>query len=111
MVAASHPARRFHALGDHLVIGILLVVRPGVPANHRIHLQQPDQEDQAALQLVLRDVAHAVVAVIQIEDPIEAQDPRHLVVVALVAENVLADGAGCTQPGASPMSSLVARTR
>ena len=81
------------------VVGILLVVRPGVPADDRIDLQQPDQEDQPALQLVLRDVAHAVVAVVQVEDLLETQDARHLVVVALVAEHVLADGAGRPEPG------------
>ena len=40
-----------------------------------------------------------MVAVVQVEDPLEPQDPRHLVVVALVAEHVLADGAGRPEPG------------
>jgi hypothetical protein len=80
------------------VIGVFLVVRPGVPAHDRIDLEQADQKDQAALELVLRGVAHAVVAIVQVEDALQSQHPRHLVVVALVAEHVLADRPGRAQP-------------
>ena len=37
--------------------------------------------------------AHAVIVVVQVEMAFAAEDPRHLGVVALVAEHVLADGA------------------
>ena len=98
VVPAGHPASRFHAAGRHGMVGILLVVRPGVPADDRVDLQQPDQEDEAALQLVLRDVAHAVVGIVQVEGPLETQDARDFLVVALVAQHMLADRAGRPQP-------------
>ncbi len=79
------------------MIGILLVMSPGVPADDGIDFQQADQEDQAALELILRDVAHAVVAVIEVEDLFEPQNARDFIVVALVAKHVLADGAGSAQ--------------
>ena len=79
------------------MVRILLVVRPGVPADDRVDLEQANQEDQAALQLVLRNVAHAVVGIIQVEGPLEPEDARHFVVVAFVAQDIVADGSGCSQ--------------
>ena len=99
VIAAGHPAGRFHAAGDLGVIGILFVVRPGVPAHHRVDLEQADQEDEPALQLVLRDVPHAVIGIVQVEDLFEPEHAGDLGVVALVAEHVVADGAGRSKAG------------
>ena len=81
------------------MIGILFVVRPGIPADDGVGLHQANQENQAADQFIERDIAHAVVVVIQIEVRLAAENPRHLVGVALVAEHVVADGAGRAETG------------
>ena len=60
------------AARGHVVVGVLLVVRPRVPAEDRIDLEQADQEDEPALQFVLRNVRHAVVGVVQVEHLLEA---------------------------------------
>ena len=99
MGAAGHPAGGFDGLRHGVVIGILFVVRPRVPADHGVGLDEADQKNDAADQLVERDVAHAVVVVVQIEVAFAAENARHLVGVALVAEHVLADGAGRAEAG------------
>ena len=102
MGAARHPASGFHAAGDLGVIGILFVMAPGIPAHDRIDLEQADQEDEPALQLILRDVGHAVIGVVQIKSLFETEHAGHLGVVALVAEHVVADAAGSSEAGGIP---------
>src|SRR5438094_4252237 len=65
MGTAGHPASGLHTTRDLGMIGILLVMGPGVPAGDRIDFEQADQEDEPALQLVLRNVRHAVIGIVQ----------------------------------------------
>src|SRR5579863_4361797 len=58
---AGHPARRFHTAGKYVMVGILLVVPPGVIAQDRVHLEQAKEKNQAADQFVPRNIAHAMV--------------------------------------------------
>ena len=97
MRPARHPAGGFDAAGDLDVIGVLLVMRPRVPAHHRIDLEQADQKDEPADQLVERHVAHAVIGIVQVEGFLQPEHAGHLGVVALVAEHVVADAAGGSQ--------------
>ncbi len=46
--AAGHPTGGFDGFGDRVVIGVLLVVAPGVPADDGIGLHEADEEDEAA---------------------------------------------------------------
>ena len=96
---AGDPARRLDGAGQRVVIGILLVVRPRVETNDRIHLQQADEKNQPAHQFVLRDAGHVVIVVVQVEIAFEAQNGDQRGVVALVAQHVLADGAGRAESG------------
>ena len=97
--AAGDPAAGLDGAGRHVVVGILLVVRPGVPGHDGVHLQQADQEDQPAHQLVEGDAAHVMVVVVEIELTLEPEDRHELGVVPLVAEHVLADGAWRSESG------------
>src|SRR5947207_14923355 len=45
---ASHPARRFHRPRQGVVVGILLIVRPGVPTNNGIDLEQTNEKNKPA---------------------------------------------------------------
>ena len=51
------------------------------------------------ISFVERDIAHAVVVVVQVEVAFAAENARHFGGVALVAEHVLADGAGRAEAG------------
>ena len=42
MRAARHPACRFDSLRYRVVVGILFIMRPVIPRDHRIRLYQPD---------------------------------------------------------------------
>src|SRR4051794_14063353 len=42
MHALRHPACRLHAMAQDVMIGILLVVSPGIVAEHRVYLQQTE---------------------------------------------------------------------
>ena len=46
--AAGHPAGGLGRLGHSVVIGILFVVRPGIPTYDGVDLNQANQENQAA---------------------------------------------------------------
>src|SRR6478609_7567737 len=48
VVASGHPASGFDGAGDHVVIGILFVMRPWIPTTNCIYLEQPNQKDDAA---------------------------------------------------------------
>src|SRR5437870_4950297 len=48
VVAAGHPRGGFDGAGDHVVIGILFVMRPWIPTADCIHLEQTNQKDDAA---------------------------------------------------------------
>src|ERR1017187_10568415 len=111
MGASRHPARCFQRPGDGVVIRILFVVCPRIPSHNRIRLEQAYEKNKAPDHFVERDIPHAVIVIVQVEMASATEDPRHLGVVAFVAEHVLADSARRTQPTASPISSLVARTR
>jgi hypothetical protein len=81
------------------MVGILLIVGPRIPAHHRVDLQKTNQKDEPALQLVLRNIAHAVVGVVEIEDLFQTKRPSNLGVVALVPQDVVADAAGRAKAG------------
>ena len=57
------------------------------------------QEDEPALQLILRYIRHAVIGIIEIEDFFQAEYAGHFGVVTLVAEHVIADFAGSSEAG------------
>ena len=75
------------------MIGILFVVRPGVVTKHGVRLEQPEQEDQAANQLVPGYVAHAVIVVVEREIPREAEHAGLLGDLALIPQDVFTDRA------------------
>ncbi len=49
MRSPGHPAGRFDAVAQYIVIRILLVVRPRVVAEDGVHLQQAEEKNQTAL--------------------------------------------------------------
>ena len=103
--APRHPAGRFHATPQHVVIGVLLVMRPRVIAHDGVDLQEANQENQPADQLIARDIAHAMIAVIQIEFSLQAQDAGLLFRFRSLRKTFSPIVPGV--PRSSPMSSLV----
>ena len=79
---------------QHVMIGVFLVMTPGVIAEDGINLQETEQEDQTADQFVARDVAHPVIVVIQIEVAVQTQHARLFRDLAFVAQNILPNRAG-----------------
>ena len=69
----GHPAGRLHAMTQHVVIGVLFIMRPRVVAEHGIDLQESKQKDQPANQLVAGDVAHPMIAVVESEIALETE--------------------------------------
>ena len=93
MYASGHPARRFDAVPEHIVIGIFFVVAPRIVTEHRIDFQRAKEKDQAADQLVSRDVAHAVVVVVQREIALQTERAGLFGHLTLISQDVLADRA------------------
>src|SRR5881628_1077002 len=89
--SAGHPAGRFDTMGCHVMVRIFLVMAPGVITHDRVHFQESKLENEPLLQLGLGDATHAVVAVIQVENPLESQSPSDFLIISFVAEHVLAD--------------------
>src|SRR2546423_7203790 len=74
------------------MIGILFVVGPRIVAEDRIDLQQTKKENQPADQLVARDIAHAVIVIVESEIALEPQHTRLLGYLAFVAQDILTHG-------------------
>src|SRR5262249_9991902 len=85
------PASRFNAAGRDVMVGVLLLMSPRVVADDRVHFHQPDDEDQPVAQLGRSDGVEFVIAVMQVEDFLQAEAARNLEVVALVVEDDLPD--------------------
>jgi len=64
---------------------------PRVVANDRVHFHQPEDEDQPVSQLGRSDGVEFVIAVMQVEDFLQAEAARDLEVVALVVKDDLPD--------------------
>ena len=82
--AAGHPAGGLDRLRGDIMIRIFLVMVPGIVAEYRVDLQQPEQKDQAHAQLDPADIIHAMVAVAQIENVFQARRLDQCACVALV---------------------------
>src|SRR5262249_33650805 len=54
---------------------------------------------EPALKLVLRNIRHAMIGIIEIKHFFKTEDAGHFGVVALIAEHVVADAAGRAQTG------------
>jgi hypothetical protein len=46
--AAGHPTGGFDGLGHRVMVGILFVVAPGIPADDGVGLHETDEEDETA---------------------------------------------------------------
>src|SRR5205823_6653747 len=92
VLAAGHPAGGLDTTAKHIVVGILFVVRPGILAEYSIDLKRANEKNEAADQLVARNVAHAVIVVLQAEVTGKPERARLLVDFALIAQDVIADG-------------------
>src|SRR5262245_9719850 len=85
----GHPASRFNAAGRDVMVGVLLVMSPRVVTDDRVHFHQPEDEDQPVAQLGRSDGVEFVIAVMQVEDFLQAETARDLEVIALVVEDDL----------------------
>jgi len=84
LIHACHPAGLLHGLAGDPMVGVLLSMSPRVKGEHRIDLQQAEEEDQAGAQLNGRHCVQLVIAVSQEKDLPEAQDAGHRLDLALV---------------------------
>ncbi len=87
-----HPAGRFHRLSRHVMVGIFLVVAPGIIAENRIHLEQTEQEDQPPTKLCSRYIVETMIAIAQIIGLLEADGLDQSCSVTLVRQHRLSQG-------------------
>src|SRR4051812_3872036 len=72
MRTTGHPAGGFHTSCQHIVIGILLVVCPWIPANNCVSFDKPNDEDKTADQLIQRYVCHPMIVVVKVKGSLAA---------------------------------------
>src|SRR5262245_53613914 len=73
------------------MVRVLLVMSPRVVGDDRVHFHQPEDEDQPVAQFGRCDGIEFMIAVMQVEDFLQAEAARDLEVVALVVEDDLPD--------------------
>ncbi|MGA2114494.1 MAG: hypothetical protein ABSH56_07045 [Bryobacteraceae bacterium] len=89
---SGHPAGLFHGTPGYPVVGIFFVLPRRIEGDDGVHLEHPENEDQAAAQVDTGDAVHVVVQVVEIEHILEPERRGHAPVVLLVAVDVLGVG-------------------
>lgn len=92
--AAGHPAGGLDGAGDCVVVGVFFIMGPGIPADYSVGFEGANEKDKAANDFIEGDVGHAMVVVIEVEVTLAAEDASDFGVIAFIAKDVFADGAG-----------------